>query len=156
MQTPSFDPSFQVLKFAISEIWILFIRLCFGKPNCHFNATYWSCRQPASHKSCKVPENMIYELSYGKRGPLIPLTLQNVATCQSPLSWLNWRCVCMFSSLTAPTSTPMNTNFYPSPLIHRVCSFFNFIVWVWILHSDPYSACASFRISYWGIALRGN
>ena len=40
MQTRPFDPSFQVLKFAISEIWILFIRLCFGKTNCHFNATY--------------------------------------------------------------------------------------------------------------------
>ena len=157
MQTPFFDPSFQVLKCAISEIWILFIMLCFGKTNCQFNATYWSCRQPASHKSCKVPENMIYELSYGKQGPLISLTLQNVATYQRPLSWLNWRCVCTFSSLTAPTSTPTNTDFYPSPLIHNECatSLISSAVCEFFIQTLT-STCASFRIRYWGIASHGN
>lgn len=80
--------------------------LCFGSTNCHFNATYWSCRQPASHKSCKVPGNMIYELSYGKWGPLIFLTLQNVVPYHSLLSWLNWSCVWMLSLHIAPASTP--------------------------------------------------
>lgn len=73
-------------RFAFSEIGILIVRCCFGSTNCHFNATYWSCRQPASHKSCKVPENMIYELSYGKWGPLIFLTLQDVVAYHSLLS----------------------------------------------------------------------
>lgn len=74
-------------EISFSEIWILIIRFCYGSTDCHFNATYWSCRQPASHKSCKVPENMIYELSYGKWGPLIFLTLQDAVAYPSLLSY---------------------------------------------------------------------
>lgn len=91
-----------LLKFAFTKIWIFIRRLCFGGTNCHFNVTYWSCRQPASHKSCKVPENMIYELSYGKWGLLIFLTLQNVVTYQSLSSWLNQSCFHSKRSLFPP------------------------------------------------------
>lgn len=118
----SFYPSFQgtLLKFAFSEIWILIIRLCFGSTNCHFNATYWSCRQPASHKSCKVPENVIYELSYGKWGPLIFLTLQNVVTYHrvSFPDSTEGASECFHSKLPLPP-LPTNAEFYSFSFIHK-------------------------------------
>lgn len=121
-------PSFQVTclqRFVFSEMWI-HLRLCFGSTSCHSKATYGSCRQPASHKSCKVPENMIYELSYGKWGPLIFLTLQDAVTCHRMFfPWVNGRCVWMFSSPIAPTSTP--NEHWLLPFHHHpqgMCSFF--------------------------------
>lgn len=112
-----------LLKFAFTKTWIFIRRLCFGSTNCHFNVTYWSCRQPASHKSCKVPENMIYELSYGKWGLLIFLTLQNVVTYQSLSSWLNQSC------------------------FHSKCSLFPPLIWAFAHFTLTHEKCVTFLSS---------
>lgn len=141
-------PSFQVtclLRFPFSEMWIL-TEFCLGSTNCHSNVTYWSCRQPASHKSCKIPENMIYELSYGKWDPLIFLTLQDVVTYHrisfSLTQRLSRRSVLMFTSPAAPTSTPTNTDFYTVISIPKEFAASLSHHWVWILDSKAYSAVA--------------
>lgn len=115
-------PSFPVTclqRFVFSEMWI-HLRLCFGSTSYHSKATYGSCRQPASHKSCKVPENMIYELSYGKWGPLIFLTLQDAVTCHRMffLESMEGVSECFHPQLPLPPP-PANTDFSPFTSTHK-------------------------------------
>lgn len=84
---------------------------------------------------------MIYELSYGKWGPLISLVLQNVVTYHRvPLPDSTEGVSECFQPKLPLTPPQLTLTFTHPPHPYRILSFFNFISWLWNLHSDPYSA----------------
>ena len=85
---------------------------------------------------------MIYDLSYGKWGSLIFLTLQNIVTYQSPS--LTQGKVCL--NVSIPNSHHLKLHltrtFTHSPSSIRNLQPLEVINWVWMLDSNSYSTVA--------------